>query len=117
MKRSWTWLTILVAAGLAVASGDAVPIHAEDQQDEATSRIPREPVPSSAIAAVGYSKRLQILEIEFLNGAIYRYTDVPRSVYHQLMSAESKARYYHEHVRGNYPSFRIRKWQTRQVRN
>src|SRR6266480_2761938 len=38
-----------------------------------TSRIPRQSVESSAIAKVGYSKRRHILEIEFVNGAIYRY--------------------------------------------
>ena len=49
---------------------------------------------SSATAAVGYSKKLRALEIEFLNGATYRYLEVPRDVYRRLMAAESKARFY-----------------------
>src|SRR2546423_1057971 len=93
MKPSRKWLPTLVAAGLAVAWAQAAPVQTEDQPEKITSRIPREPVPSSAIAAVGYSKRLQILEIEFLNGAIYRYIGVPRSVHHNLMMAPSKAHY------------------------
>ena len=36
------------------------------------SRIKRVPVESTALATVGYSKRLRALEIEFRNGAIYR---------------------------------------------
>jgi hypothetical protein len=72
------------------------------------SHIPRESVQSSALAAVGYSKRLQALEIEFVNGAIYRYLDVPPSVYHALMKANSKARFYDANIRGKYRSLHVR---------
>jgi len=68
------------------------------------SHIPREPVQSRAIAKVGYSKRRHILEIEFVNGAVYRYFDIPVSVHHELMSAESKARFYDSHIRKHYRS-------------
>ena len=43
--------------------------------------IPRQPVQSTAIATIGYSNCLHILEIEFVNGAVYRYFDVPVTVY------------------------------------
>ena len=72
------------------------------------SRIKRVPVESKALAAVGYSKRLRALEIEFRNGAIYRYLDVPRSVHKSLMSAPSKARFYHENIRRKYRSVHVR---------
>jgi hypothetical protein len=92
-------------------------ISAESEQNEQSppriiSRIPRQPVISQAIAAIGYSKRLEILEIEFRNGAIYRYADVPRSIYHGLMSADSKAHYFQGHIKGNFKSSRIRRWHT-----
>jgi hypothetical protein len=66
------------------------------------SRIRRQPVYSSAVAAIGYSRRLHVLEIEFVNGAIYRYLEVPPKIYRQLMSAESKARFYDENVRRRF---------------
>jgi hypothetical protein len=66
------------------------------------SRMKRVPVESRALAAVGYSKRLRALEVEFRNGAAYRYLDVPRSLYKGLMSAPSKARFYHQNIRGKY---------------
>jgi hypothetical protein len=66
------------------------------------SRIRRQPVHSSAVAAIGYSRRLHVLEIEFVNGAIYRYLEVPPKIYRQLMSAESKARFYDENVRRRF---------------
>ena len=72
------------------------------------SRMRREPVESSALATVGYSKRLQALEIEFRDGLIYRYLEVPRPVYRDLMSAESKARFYNKNVRGKYRCLRVK---------
>ena len=74
----------------------------------AISHIPRSPVVSTAIRSVGYSKRLHVLEIEFVNGAIYRYLQVTRSVYQALMTADSKARYYDKNVKGHYVSVRMR---------
>jgi len=76
-----------------------------------TSRIPRQSVQSSAIAKVGYSKRRHILEIEFANGAVYRYLDVPVMVYRDLMSAESKARFYDSNIRRHYRSVLVRQRQ------
>ena len=76
-----------------------------------TSRIPRQSVQSSAIAKVGYSKRRHILEIEFVNGAVYRYFDIPLSVHRDLMSAESKARFYDSNIRKHYRSVLVRQRQ------
>jgi KTSC domain len=100
----------LVSCILIVISGD---IWAEPSPtpDHITSRIPRQPVQSTAIAKVGYSKRHHILEIEFVNGAIYRYFDVPLSVYHDLTSAESKARFYDSEIRKHYRSALVRQRQ------
>jgi KTSC domain len=72
------------------------------------SRIPRQPVQSTAIAKVGYSKRRHILEIEFVNGAVYRYLEVPAAAYRNLISAESKARFYDFNIKGHYESVPIR---------
>ena len=72
------------------------------------SHIRRQPIGSTAVAAIGYSKRLHALEIEFRNGAIYRYLDVPNDAYRQLLSAESKARYYDQNIRGRYRSVHVR---------
>lgn len=78
------------------------------ESDVVISRIRRQPVESSAVAAIGYSRRLHALEIEFENGAIYRYLDVPGTLYRKLMSAGSKTRFYDEHVRGQYKSLHVR---------
>ena len=86
-------------------SGGIVPWQA---RTAVTSHIPRESVVSQGIASIGYSKRLHILEIEFVNGAVYRYLQVASSVHRDLMAADSKARYYDANIKGNYPSVRVR---------
>ena len=100
-----TLLVFLIStAGVAIAWAEPSPNHI-------TSRIPRQSVQSSAIAKVGYSKRRHILEIEFVNGAVYRYFDIPLSVHRDLMSAESKARFYDSNIRKHYRSVLVRQRQ------
>ena len=48
-----------------------------------------------------------MLEIEFVNGAIYRYLDVPATVYRDLITAESKARFYDSNIKRHYRSVLI----------
>lgn len=79
-----------------------------EQSSSIISRIPRQPIASHALAAVGYSKRLHALEIEFRRGGVYRYLDVPLSVYRALLAADSKARFYNSSIRGKYRSIYVR---------
>ena len=73
------------------------------------TNIARVPVESTALSSVGYSRYLQVLEVEFRSGGIYRYVDVPENVFHELMDAPSKTRYYNENVRGRYRSFHVKR--------
>lgn len=98
----------LFILGVLAATAPAVAETLETNSSAIVSHIPRERVQSSALATVGYSKRRHILEIEFTNGAVYRYVDVPPSVHRDLMSAESKARYYALNIKRNYRSVRVR---------
>ena len=88
--------------------GSPAELFASDSPEPIVSHIQREPIASSAISAVGYSKRLHALEIEFRNGAIYRYLNVPPSVHGALISAPSKTRFYDENIRGKYRSIHVR---------
>lgn len=84
----------------------AIALHAEPTA--IVSRIKRVPIESSALATVGYSKKLRALEIEFRNGSVYRYLDVPLDVYEALLKAQSKARYYDENIRRKYRSQHVK---------
>ncbi len=64
---------------------------------------------SSAIESVGYDPDTAVLEVEFTSGEVYRYFAVPRSVYRELLEAESPGHYFGEHVRDVYPSEHIRR--------
>jgi hypothetical protein len=86
----------------------ALPILAKAETPTVTSHIPRDRIESTAIVSVGYSKRRHILEIQFANGAIYRYLQVAPSVYRDLIATDSKTRYYDANIKGNYRSMRVR---------
>jgi len=59
----------------------------------------RTPVSSSHIASIGYDPNSMTLEVEFTDGGLYQYFDVPESVFQELMQADSKGRYMHANVR------------------
>jgi hypothetical protein len=64
----------------------------------------REPVASSLIRSVGYDPVGSILEIEMIEpNRLYKFYDVPFSVYDELMEAPSKGRYFNEFIRDLYP--------------
>jgi hypothetical protein len=106
--------TLVVATVMVTASAS---LSTPPNSSPIISHIPRQHVESSAIEAVGYSKRQHILEIEFVNGAIYRYLDVPSSVHRDLMSAESKARFYDSNIRRHYRSVLVRPRHVNQTAN
>ena len=55
-------------------------------------------VMSSSITSVGYNSSNRTLEIEFNWGGIYRYHDVPREVYINLLEADSHGKYFENHI-------------------
>lgn len=63
----------------------------------------RTPVSSSNIAAIGYEPESGVLEVEFINGAVYSYSGVPLGEYEGLMSSDSKGKYLHANIKGRYP--------------
>ena len=62
----------------------------------------RQNVTSSNIASVGYDSNQNKLEIEFLDGGIYQYDNVPQSIYCSLMSASSHGGYFHQYIKNEY---------------
>jgi hypothetical protein len=69
----------------------------------------RTPVSSSNLKSVGYDPYSQTLEIEFHNGGIYQYSQVPQSVYSGLMGASSRGEYFESHIKtGGYPFQKFR---------
>lgn len=68
----------------------------------------RIPVVSSNIASIGYDPDSRTLEVEFRNGTLYQYYDVPPAEYTGLMNAASHGSYLHRYIRDKYRYQRIR---------
>jgi hypothetical protein len=60
----------------------------------------RVPVSSSALRSVAYDGGT--LEVEFVNGTVYRYFDVPDRVHALLMTAGSHGRFFNAHIRDEF---------------
>jgi hypothetical protein len=84
-----------------------------EPEEQIRSRIKRQPVVSTSVASVGYSRQLHALEIEFARGAIYRFLEVQPRVYRDLMAAPSKGHFIAENIRGKYRFVRVRPSQSK----
>lgn len=60
-------------------------------------------VASSNILSIGYDQPTMTLEVEFLNGRIYQYYNVPENMYDEIMKTPSKGRFLHAYIRNAYP--------------
>ena len=70
--------------------------------------MPREPVTSSLIAAIGYDAKRQWLEVELKTGNLYLYREVPAHIHQAFMAALSKGSFYNQWIRDDYPFVRMR---------
>jgi hypothetical protein len=61
------------------------------------------------LASAGYDPRGHVLEIEFRNGGLYHYLDVPNGEHQRLLDAESHGTYFNARIRNRYPFLVIRK--------
>ena len=64
-------------------------------------------VESSMIRSIAYNESEQQLAVEFQSGAIYFYSDVPESVYLEMMHASSKGSCFLETVKDQFDFRRI----------
>ena len=67
----------------------------------------RTSIDSSNIRGVGYDAESAVLEIEFLNGSVYQYFDIPLHVYEELMSTGSAGSYLAKNIKGHYRFSRV----------
>ena len=59
----------------------------------------RTPVNSSHVKSVGHHFESSTLEVEFNNGAIHQYHNVPQSIYTQIVSSASVGKTFHDTIR------------------
>ena len=59
-------------------------------------------VESGLFAAAAYREVARQLYLQFCDGKIYRYFECPVSVYQEFLTAESKGRYFSQHIRNRF---------------
>ncbi|MEZ9117715.1 MULTISPECIES: KTSC domain-containing protein [Vibrio] len=62
-------------------------------------------VSSSNIDSIGYED--ETLQIQFLNGSIYQYFDVPEHIFTGLIDADSAGKFLAANVKGTYRYSRV----------
>lgn len=67
----------------------------------------REMVSSSTVLSIGYEPTSSTLEVEFKNGGVYQYYNVPETIYQQLMASDSKGKFLHAYIKPAYPCSRV----------
>jgi hypothetical protein len=68
----------------------------------------RTSVSSSNLASIGYDESNATLEVEFLDGSIYQYTNVPSNIHSGLMAASSHGSYFDQYVKkGGYKYHKV----------
>lgn len=75
--------------------------------DEEIRQMERDMVSSSTIVSIGFDPASETLEVEFMNGGVYQYYNVPQPIYQQFMDAGSKGQFHHAYIRNAYPYSRV----------
>lgn len=57
---------------------------------------------SSNIANFGYDEKRQVLRVEFRNGSVYEYFDIPSQVFQEMERAGSKGSYLAQNIKGRF---------------
>jgi hypothetical protein len=62
----------------------------------------RTPLRSRALVSAGYDAEARVLELEFHNGRVYRYREVPPGVFEFLLRTPSKGSFVNRMIDGRY---------------
>ena len=74
---------------------------------ENEEHMERQKVSSSNIASIGYDPPSQTLEVEFLNGSVYQYYNVPGGIHEAFMGAPSKGQFLASQIKDRFPYSRV----------
>jgi len=74
---------------------------------EEIKKMDREQVTSSTILSIGYDAASETLEVEFKNGGVYQYYNVPAVIHQQFMESGSKGQFHHANIKNAFPYSRV----------
>lgn len=64
--------------------------------------VDRTPVSSSNVSSVGHDASTNTLAVEFKDGSVYHYHDVPKDIHDALVSSRSVGGYIHSSIKGKF---------------
>jgi len=64
-------------------------------------------VQSRLLAGLAYDQEQTILRLEFRDGTVYQYFQVPRQTFQNLLQADSKGAYFNGHIRNVFRCARL----------
>jgi hypothetical protein len=64
--------------------------------------VQRTPVMSSHLASVGYDEQTGRLAVEFRDGEIYEYANVPQETYIELITSKSVGKFFNQAIRSQF---------------
>lgn len=67
----------------------------------------RDHVSSSNIVSAGYDASSETLEIEFTNGSVYQYYNVPQPIYDAFIAAPSAGKFLAYQIKNVFPYSRV----------
>lgn len=62
---------------------------------------------STTVQRISYEEKTSTLEVEFHNGSIYQYFDVPEQIWNAFKTADSKGQFIHQNLKGYYRYSRV----------
>jgi hypothetical protein len=57
---------------------------------------------------VGYEPLELLMEVEFQDGRIYLFSDIPMALYDSFIAADNMSDFYHTHIEDQYAHTRVR---------
>ena len=67
----------------------------------------RQKVDSSSISSIGYNMGTAVLEVQFMNGKVYQYMNVPATEWFKMMKAESQGQYFYRNIKNKYSGVEV----------
>jgi hypothetical protein len=64
-------------------------------------------VESTTLATVAYDVTREVLQLEFRDGGVYQYFEVPTDIHESLLHAKSKGQYFNLAIRGRFKYARV----------
>ena len=63
---------------------------------------------STELEWIGYEHKTNILQVEFIEGRVYQYQNVPVEVYEAFLIASSYGKFFEEKIKGCFPYRKIK---------